>query len=279
MKNKYLGIVCIIYSIIILYVWITDKLKNFLAPTMQIYLKISCFILIIIGFIMIIGVKKCRFKTSDLILLLPIVFLILSTDGRLTTQLAGNRTSNFGNDRVKSVEKVKEDNNEIDKEKNIEDKTKTEKEEVKTKKLDNIYFDLNDEIYFDVADYITYNPKSIKFINKTIKVRGFVINGFDYMTDDYFAIGKYGVSCCTADASFSGFYVKYNDKIKIINEKWYEIEGILRKGKDTDGYDVMYIELVNAKEINSKKEEQYVYPCYSYDTGKCKTIKKYKFEY
>ena len=52
-----------------------------------------------------------------------------------------------------------------------------------------------------------------------------------------------------------------------------------KKDKDLERYDVVYIELINAKEIKSEKEEQYVYPCVSYEKGNCKTIKKYKFEY
>ena len=37
---------------------------------------------------------------------------------------------------------------------------------------------------------------------------------------------------------------------------WYEVEGILRKGKDKDNNDTMYIEVINIKEIDSKKEEK-----------------------
>ena len=33
------------------------------------------------------------------------------------------------------------------------------------------------------------------------------------------------------------------------------------------------------KKKQAKKEEQYVYPCYAYDDGLCKSVKKYNLEY
>lgn len=58
-----------------------------------------------------------------------------------------------------------------------------------------------------------------------------------------------------------------------------KLKGILEKGKDKDGYDIMYIDVKNVKEIDSKSEEQYVYPCYAYDDGVCEDMEKYDLEY
>ena len=121
-------------------------------------------------------------------------------------------------------------------------------------------------------------PKASKFENKTIKVKGLALKKTAYLPNGYFAIGKYVISCCAADAEFSGFIVKY-DNNKIEDDKWYEIEGTLKKGKDSEGYDIMYIKVINIKEIDSKDEEQYVYPCYYYDDGSCKAVSKYNLEY
>lgn len=40
----------------------------------------------------------------------------------------------------------------------------------------------------------------------------------------------------------------------------------------------MYIKVINIKEISSKDEEQYVYPCYAYDSGSCEAISKYDLD-
>ena len=50
--KKFLGFICLVYSGIIGYVWIFNQLKNFLAPTMQIYIKASLIPLIIIGIVL-----------------------------------------------------------------------------------------------------------------------------------------------------------------------------------------------------------------------------------
>ena len=122
------------------------------------------------------------------------------------------------------------------------------------------------------------NKIQAKYEGKTIRVRGFAIKKADFLPNGYFAIGKYAISCCAADAGFTGFMSKYdNDKIKV--NRWYEVEGILRKGKDKDNNDTMYIEVINIKEIDSKKEEQYVYPCYSYGDNSCSEMTKYNLEY
>ena len=89
--KKFLGLICLLYSIVIGYVWIFDKLKNYLAPNMQIYLKLSLPFLLLMG-IVLLKEKKDKFKISDLILLLPVVMIILSSDGKLSSTYASNKT-------------------------------------------------------------------------------------------------------------------------------------------------------------------------------------------
>ena len=63
MKKRFLGIVCLVYSFIILYVWLNGLLGNFIAPNMQIYIKSSLLPLIVIGIVLLIDNKlKYTFK-------------------------------------------------------------------------------------------------------------------------------------------------------------------------------------------------------------------------
>lgn len=263
MKNKYLGIICLIYSTLITYITITNKLKNFLAPNMQIYIKISLIPLTLIGILLLLNKNtKHHFKISDLILLLPIIALITAGDGKLTTSLASNRTiyNQTTREKTKSEPETK-----------IEEKTEK-------KIIEKIDFEIVDENYTELASYLTYAPKAIYQEGKTIRVRGFILKKADYLPDGYFSIGKYAITCCAADAGFLGFIVKY-DNYKIKDDGWYEIEGTLEQAKDKADYDIMAIKILNIKEIDSKEEEQYVYPCYSYGKGECKEVMKYNLEY
>ena len=70
-----------------------------------------------------------------------------------------------------------------------------------------------------------------------------------------------------------------NDKSKIKYGKWYEVIGRLKEGTDKEGYSVMTIEATSVKEISSKNEEQYVYPCAQYGDGKCSELLKYDLVY
>ncbi len=286
MSKRYLGLICLLYSGIFGYVVIFDKLKNFLAPQMQMYIKLSIIPMLLIGLVMLFNNKvNYKFKISDLILVLPLVLLIFAGDGRLTSSFASSRITNLNTEnRTKSEEKV-----EAKKEEEIIELPKSEekKEEVKEEPTEeninnydfsNVDFDIVDASYSELSNYITFAPKADKFKGQTIRVRGFALKKASYLPDGYFAIGKYAISCCAADAGFTGFIAKY-DNNKITTDKWYEVEGILEKGKDKDGYNIMYINVINIKEISSKGEEQYVYPCYAYDDGSCEAMSKYDLEY
>lgn len=262
MKKKYLGIISLLYTFIILYVWLNNNLKNYLGPSLQIYIKLSVSILIIMSIVILFNKTEYKFKISDLALLLPLMFIILSGDGRLTSSFAINRS-------------IKKDFSENVSETIIEEKV--EEIEENDDELE-IYFDIIDENYSDLSSYLTYNPKARAYINKGVRVKGFGIKEAAYLPKGYFAIGKFVISCCAADAEFSGFILK-NNNFEVKEEAWYEVEGILKSSKDNAGIDILYIDVVNIKEIDGKKEEQYIYPCYYYDNGVCKEVLKYNLEY
>ena len=76
--KKYLGFISLIYSGIIFYLIIFNKIKYFLSPTLELYIKISVVPLIIIGLVLIINKKiEYKFKISDLILVIPLLMIIL----------------------------------------------------------------------------------------------------------------------------------------------------------------------------------------------------------
>ena len=224
-----------------------------------------------------------QFKFSDLVLLLPFILLIFAGDGRLTASFASNRTMNLKNTNNVSKESKKQDKKEEieDKQSNndiiTENYEEISEEEKALYDFSKPYFDVVDESY-ELSTFLTFSPNASKFKGKTIRVRGFAIKEADFLPKGYFAIGKYGISCCAADAEFTGFISKYNNK-KIKVNQWYEVEGVLDECKGKDNHDMMYIRVINIKEIDSKSEEQYVYPCYAYGDNTCSEITKYNLEY
>lgn len=279
MRKKLLGIICLLYFGIIIYVWTTGSLKNFLAPNLQIYLKLSAIPFFVMGVIILFNKKiNYQFKISDVILLLPLIMLILAGDAHLTSSFALNRMSSFSTqtkinkDEVIEKEQVKEI---IE----IEDSdVETREKEEEEYDFSHPYFDVVDANYDDLANYLTFAEKASKYAGYTIRVRGFIVKYADYIPSTYFAIGKYSITCCAADAEFTGFIAKY-DLSQVRANGWYEIEGVLEPGIYTDGYDIMTIKVINIKEIDKNSEEQYIYPCYAYDEGLCSEVEKYHLEY
>lgn len=268
MKKRFLGIICFIYSIIIIYVWLFGMLKNFLAPNMQIYLKLSLIPMIIMGIVLSFNDKiNYKFKVSDLVLLIPLIMIVFAGDGKLTVSLAKNRVVPLSNRASKTSDTEKNEIEDIP----VEDK----KDSVV---IDNFFFDVKDSTYSYLADYITFMKGARKYIGKTIRTRGFVISYDGYLSDDYFILGKYSITCCAADAEFTGFIIKY-DKSKVKDGEWFEVEGVLIPGKDLEGYDVLAIDASSVKKIDPKNEEQYVYSCSAYGNKACEEIQSYDLEY
>jgi len=265
MRNIYLGILSITYSIIILIFIFMGKLGSFIAPNMHIYIYLGIVFLITVGVGLIISKEKGRIKISDLFLLLPILTLLFIGDGRLNTSLVSNRNNMFKN-KNNTTKKIK-----------YESYTTSD---IDYSNIDftNVDFDVADDTYATLADMITFHPNPDKFIGKTIRVKGFSLIDDKYIPKGSFAIGKYLVSCCVADSSFSGFFVNIDDISKIKNNKWYELEGVFELGQDINGETIVYIHAVNIKEISSKGEEYYIYPCFNYGDGSCKQMLKYDLQ-
>lgn len=256
MKKKYLGIVCFIYSLLIIFIWLSGRLDNFIAPNMQIYLKLSIIPMTIMGIVIILNKIHYKFKSSDLVLLIPIMMIFLAGDGNLTMSLASNKISRFRNNSDDDIIEV-DYNQDYD--------------------FDDVYFDIKDSTYSYLANYITYMTGAKKYVGKTIRVKGFTIDYSDYLLDGYYALGKYAITCCAADAEIAGFIIKTDEDIKL--NEWYEVEGVLEQGKDNEGYNIMVINVINIKKASSKGESQYVYSCETYGKKACEELQKYDLEY
>lgn len=267
--KKFLGIICLIYSSLILYVWLSGNLNNFIAPNMQIYIKSSIIPLSIIGIVLVLNKINYKFKISDLILLLPILLVLFAGDGVLSVGVAKVKATNKNRTKSEDVVEVDPTPDLTPAPAPIDDK----KDEI-----EDFYFDLDESVYSYLADYLTYMTGARKYVGKTIKAKGFAVDYSEYLTDDYFAVGRYMITCCAADAEFTGFMVKY-PKEKIEYGKWYEIEGYLELGKDSEGYDVMTINPVSVEEVKQGSSNDYVYSCETYGKDACKKLQEYDLEY
>lgn len=264
--KKFLGIVCFVYASLIVFIWLKGDLNNYIAPNMQMYIKGAVIPLIIIGIVLVVNKINYKFKISDLVLLLPLLLIMFSGDGNLSINVA----------KVKATAKNRTKTEVVDNDPN-KDKDPIDIEPANTQ-IDDFYFEIEDSNYSYLADYITYIPGAKKYAGKTIKAKGFAVDYSEFLTDDYFTFGRYMITCCAADAEYTGFMVKY-PKDKIEYGKWYEVEGYLEQGKDSEGYDVMIINPTSIKEVKQGDSNNYVYSCDTYGKKACDDLLKYDLEY
>lgn len=288
--KKFLGVICLIYSSLIIFVWLSGNLNNYIAPNMQIYIKGSIIPLTVIGLVLLINNKiNYKFKISDLVLLLPLILILFCGDGNLSIDVAKVKAT--AKNRTKTEEQETKEETIIDVETKKEEIKEEQKEEQKdveeaiTKEdpivkntINDFFFEIKESNYSYLADYLTYMKGAQKYIGKTIKAKGFAVDYSDYLTDGYFAFGRYMITCCAADAEFTGFMVKY-PKEKIEYGKWYEVEGYLELGKDSEGYDVMTINPTSVKEVSKGDSNNNVYSCDTYGKDACEELQKYDLEY
>lgn len=262
--KKFIGYISIYYSFIVAYIYFSGNLGNYLAPNMHKNIIIAGIVLFIIGLVLL--RKKhlhYEFKKSDILLLIPIIFLFLSQDGQLDTSIVRSKTSKM----APSMNQVENKSN-----------NKTNTNQNINKNPNSIDFNIVDAAYVKLSSDITYNAKLESIVGKTIRVRGFALKKDSYLPKGYFAIGKLLVSCCAADSGYGGFIAKY-DLSKIKEDHWYEITGVIGQTKDKYDQDIGYIEVTKVKEINKKKENMYAYACENYGDNGCDILKQYDYEY
>lgn len=261
MKNRYLGVVCFLYAGIILYLKFSGILNNFIASTFEIYSLITCGVLIIIGITLVMTKKvKGKINCSDFFLLLPIVLLIFAGDGRISTNIAHNRS--IYNE--KAIIEVKDENMGN----NISDK------EIDLSLID---IDIVEANYAYFAEGITFNSDVSQFVGKTVKLKGFISKDTEGVPAGYMVIGKYFITCCVSDASYGGFFIKYNPEL-LENGEWYEVIGVFESITTNNGK-VAVINVKKATPINGKNEPFYAEACYAYGDGGCEDVLKYNFTF
>lgn len=232
MKKNLIGTIFISYALLIFATYLIGTLNNFLASKMILGTLSSGIVMLVCGIIFIFD-KSIYIKTKkyNYILILPFVMIFIAGNGELSLELASNRASNLssnnGSAKVGEII-VSTLNSEIE-------------------------YQMTDENYMNIINHITNNVDENE--GKTVRIRGYAITDAEYITEGYFAVGKYYISCCAADAGFVGILVE-NADISINKNEWFEIEGELKKTVSKYGEETLYIE--PSKCVGIEEEGRYI---------------------
>lgn len=99
------------------------------------------------------------------------------------------------------------------------------------------------------------------FQGKTIEITGFVYRT-EAMLEHQFAVGRFAMTCCSADASPYGVFSEFADAKNLKDDQWVTITGKIGKTVFND-MDIMKIDVVSVKKTE-QPEEPYVYPNYDF---------------
>jgi putative membrane protein len=96
-----------------------------------------------------------------------------------------------------------------------------------------------------------------RYAGKEISMLGLVYKE-PSMRNDQFALGRYVITCCSADASFAGFLCEYKNAGDIKEGNWLTIRGTLKVGQ-YEGGEIPVILISTFNTADREPENPYVY--------------------
>ncbi len=286
------GLLLFALAVYIVYLVRNDLLLYYIAPRMTVYVKLSAIALYVIsvyqlflGFKSLLGRKEAgcacqhiaasRWKHSVAysLFLFPLLLGFLLPDYALGSVMADKKGVNFS-----SSSQIKA---EIQYEKVLVQPEEKPKQPVNQEDLDAIFpHDIFTEYYAKFAKQL-YTQEVIpikeelfietittldlyldQFSGKKIKMSGFVYR-HEQMSEDQFAVSRFAMSCCSADAAPYGILSEYAGAQKYADDTWVEVIGTLDKTKFND-MEIMKLNIESITIIDAP-ENTYVYPNYEFE--------------
>jgi len=100
---------------------------------------------------------------------------------------------------------------------------------------------------------------SDRFVGKRVQIEGFVYRNED-MAQDQMVIARMAMECCSADSTPYGFLIQYPKASSYADDTWLRVAGTLNT-VDWDGYRIAMLEADTIQPIEAP-ETPYVYPNY-----------------
>ncbi|CAN7528828.1 TIGR03943 family protein [Paenibacillus sp. LjRoot153] len=112
------------------------------------------------------------------------------------------------------------------------------------------------DIYMEILSTIDLFKDN--FIGKEIELTGFVYREEDKMRTDQIVVGRFAVSCCSADASPYGVLVEFPTAQNFPQDRWVKVTGTIQNGH-YNGNDIFKIKATQIEKIEAPSSP-YVYP-------------------
>ncbi|GIQ68104.1 TIGR03943 family protein [Xylanibacillus composti] len=100
-----------------------------------------------------------------------------------------------------------------------------------------------------------------QFVGKTIRISGFVYKPAELATDQ-FAITRYAMQCCSADAAPYGVLSFYPRAATLVEDEWLEVTGTIRTAVMND-MELLALDVQQVRKIE-EPSDPYVYPNFDF---------------
>ncbi|WP_175990414.1 TIGR03943 family putative permease subunit [Bacillus sp. Marseille-Q1617] len=254
------GIILIGYALLVLKLFLTFNLQNFVAPKMHIYMYFSLGVFLVLGVIQIIRgtsskgkAHHCDCEGHELpkgflrstivysLFVFPIVLGFLLPDNLLDSSVAAKRGVKVGNSLFTTPPNSGEEQPDASQVEEKEPKGHTveptlgsyeefpvEKDFDKLKELlgkqEKII--VRDEQYIQTLSVVDENLD--QYAGKEIQLTGFVYKDEGFAQDEI-VVSRFTVTCCVADASVYGILARDEELGKLEPDTWINISGIIGK--------------------------------------------------
>jgi putative membrane protein len=253
------GIILIGYALLVLKLFLTFDLQNFVAPKMHKYMYFSLAAFLVLGAIQIIrgtssqaSVHSCGCEGHEItkgflrstfvyfLFVFPIIIGFLLPDNLLDSSVAAKRGVKVGNSLFTTPPEGDEQPVEsLDEEKELPPGEKepslgpyeefpVEKDFEKLKALvgDQDKIIVRDEQYIQTLSIVDENLDD--YIGKEIQLTGFVYKDEGFAKDEA-VVSRFTVTCCVADASVYGILARDEELGKLEPDTWVNISAIIDK--------------------------------------------------
>ncbi len=260
------GIILIGYALLILKLFLTFDMVNFVAEKMHGYLYFSLFVFIILGIIQILRgtaakpqanqcgcdaheLPKGRLKTVVIysMFIVPVLLGFVMPDNLLDSSIASNRGVNIGNSMFSTpptstnkemVTNEKQDENKEESVTDVAEGVQPKLESYENFPLEDDYEKLTeivkssekvivrDEQFIPTLSVVDENLDL--FIGKEVQLTGFIYKDESF-AEDQAVISRFTVTCCVADASVYGYLTNDEKLASLDPDTWVNVSGIIDK--------------------------------------------------
>ncbi|MCY7766486.1 TIGR03943 family putative permease subunit [Bacillus inaquosorum] len=262
------GLLLIGFALMVLKLYLTGHILHFISPRMLLFTKFFIVAAFALGILSFIWRKQdsphacCACASSQTssashpwlysFFLIPIVSGFLFPNHVLTKEVAQNRI--FSANSTMSPEEKKSDT-----QTQSSDEAGAaavlpsgyEKDLARELERKNV-IPISDKYYVPIINLLLENAGD--YAEKEIDMKGFVY--FDEQLDHYI-VGRFGISCCIADATVYGLPVAFSEKTGVKEGEWVHITGRLAVFQK-NGEQLPIVSVTHTKKINTPKSP-YVY--------------------